>query len=498
MLILAVGVGLMILLATLLVAVKNRHFILYSLAGTVSIVGINVHVGGTIYLSRLTVLLFLIAVLVRAGLGVREHIPARFLTAFVALFALILAFQLLSTLLSNQVADGLRQVVIYVGTMVIFTVVIVVADSTEAIVRSIKVYLVTGIIQGFYGLYQVVGKPFGWPTYQRLMAGIPTANDRTLDGYVYSGSYDAFRASGFFPADVSHYAGYMVGVLLLAIAFVVYDRRRMLPYAALLFGTIGLLFSLSRSGILAFVVFGLPTLLYLLSRIRPMGKVVYRTFVIPGLAGLIVLGVAGPLILKYNDIKLPNVSEILGSRLVDLLDPGSNRKESMSEHLETRLAGLDATASSPLIGVGLGVNASPWYSDTYQRGWAGSHSHHLDILGQTGVIGAGLQFLLMALVGVYMWRGLMVTRGRGVERHVLAGVLASYVAILFGNFMYSYFLNDFVWFLMAAGVALSRLMILEARKARIALAAEAPIAHHDTSHQDASYPNGPGLIPVKP
>lgn len=46
----------------------------------------------------------------------------------------------------------------------------------------------------------------------------------------------------------------------------------------------------------------------------------------------------------------------------------------------------------------------------------GAHSHHLDILGQTGLIGAGLQFIFMAL----------------------AGLLYAYIAIIFGNFMYHF------------------------------------------------------------
>lgn len=51
---------------------------------------------------------------------------------------------------------------------------------------------------------------------------------------------------------------------------------------------------------------------------------------------------------------------------------------------------------------------------------------------------------------------------QGQGQYILAGLLASYIAIIFGNFMYHYFTLDFVWFLMGCGVALSRLLILEA------------------------------------
>ena len=449
-------------------AAIRPHIILYALAATVSLVGINIHLGVTLYLSRVFILLFLISILIRAAVGKSVRFPSGFLAAFLVLFALILFFQVTSVFFSSRIPDGLRQISIYLSAMALFVVVIVLGDSTEAIVKAIKVYLVTGLVQGLYGLYQVVGSPFGWPTYQTLMAGIPTANDRTLDGYVYSSIYQTFRATGFFPADVSHYAGYMAGVLILAIALMVHNRRLLLPYVVLVFGSMGLIFSLSRSGLLAFIVFGLPSLFFLLSRIRPVARVLYRSFAIPGLLALILVGVVGPVVLSSSNIDLPNPAEIISSRLDDLFEPSSTTGESMGEHVATRLAGLDATASSPLIGVGLGVNASPWYSQRYERGWAGSHSHHLDILGQTGIIGAVLQFLFMFLVGAYMWRGLLAKRDRSLERHLLAGLLAAYIAIIFGNFMYSYFLNDFVWLLMGCGVALSRLQILDARKERIA------------------------------
>ena len=64
--------------------------------------------------------------------------------------------------------------------------------------------------------------------------------------------------------------------------------------------------------------------------------------------------------------------------------------------------GIDAFLSSPIIGVGLGVNASPWYSKKYQAGWAGSHSYHIDKLGQTGLVGIIIEWILMFMILKYM------------------------------------------------------------------------------------------------
>jgi hypothetical protein len=455
-----------VVLAVAAVTIRPR-IILYGLAAFVSIVGVNIHVGATLYLSRVFVLLFLASLLVKTALGARVQVSPRLLGPFVLIFALMLFFQLVAAFTSPQVADGVRVVFIYVSAMLIFFAVIIVADTQEAVVRAVYIYLAAGIFQALYGMYQVVGAPFAWPTYQTFMAGIPTANDRTDDGFLYAGAYEAFRATGFFSADVSHYAGFMAGIIVLAVALIVYNRRAIFPYIAAIFGAAGLIFSLSRSGMVACVVFGFPSLFFVLSRIRPLGKVIYQSIVIPGAIGAVLALTLGHFILTSYGIELPNMWEIISTRFADLLTPGSNSTESMGEHLATRIAGLKAFASSPVLGVGLGVNEMPWFETYAERGWGGSHSHHLDVLGQTGLVGLSLQFLFMGIVGAYMWRGFSITRDQSRERYVLGGLLANYLAIFFGNFLYAYFMQDFVWFIMGAGVALSRLRILEAtRKGR--------------------------------
>lgn len=44
------------------------------------------------------------------------------------------------------------------------------------------------------------------------------------------------RAFGFL-SDVNHYGGYLVGVILLALAYLIYNRRDKLAYCALIAGT---------------------------------------------------------------------------------------------------------------------------------------------------------------------------------------------------------------------------------------------------------------------
>ena len=49
-----------------------------------------------------------------------------------------------------------------------------------------------------------------------------------------------------------------------------------------------------------------------------------------------------------------------------------------------------------------------------------------------------------------------IKRVRRDHRLILAGLFSSIIFIIFGNLFYHFFLNDFVWYLFATGIALSR------------------------------------------
>lgn len=452
------------MLVLLLFLKSSPVFSVYVLAAVVSLVGLNIHVGITFYLSRIVMIFFIISLLVWARVGKQIRFPAKSVSNYIILFGLLLIFQFSSAIFSDHFLDGLRQIFIYISLMTLFLIVIIVGSKVEIIIKAIKIYLVTGLVQGLYGMYQVIGGPFGWPTYQILMAGIPVANDRTVDGYYFSGAYQSFRAIGFFPADVNHYAGYMAGIVLLAIALLVHSRRSFFLNAVLFVGIMALLFSASRSGILALIIFGIPSLFFLLWHVVPVSQRSYWKLT-KSLTPVVMIGLMlATTTIVAMKLDLNNVLDSIITRFSDLLNAGGDENESMAEHILSRLLGLDAWFSSPILGVGPGVNASPWFSEKYNVGWAGSHSHHINMLGDSGLMGASLEWLLMCIVTRYMWRGLFVRRENTLERYLLAGLMAAYVTIIFGNLFYSYYLNDFVWFLMACGVALSRAMLVEAYK----------------------------------
>ena len=442
---------------------SNSSIFFYILSGVVALVGINFHFGMTFYLSRLFIIVFLIGLLVRLSLKASIYIN-KVALVFGALFFLILFQHFISVIISERVYDGLRQIFIYLGVMSLFIIILSMNFQTTTIIKGLKIFLAIGLFQGVYGIYQVIGGPFGWPTYQSIMSFIPTANDKTVDGFLYSGAFGLFRAYGFFPGDVSHYAAYMATIVTLTISFIMSDPRSKYLKIVLFISVLALLLSLSRSGLLALILFGLPALFFLTVKLKVISNKSYLIFFLYLCGSIVALMIFGPKIGDLIGFDTSHLFETVNRRIYDLVNAGQDPQGSMSIHILTRLMALDAFTLNPFFGTGLGVNASPWFSETYSAGWAGSHSHHFDILGQTGILGAFLEWFFMLLVAQYMWRGLKLKQALIHEKLILAGLFSTFILIIFGNILYHYFLNDFVWYLMGTGVALSRAMIIDSNK----------------------------------
>lgn len=422
--------------------------ILYGLGLFASFISVNVHFGMTFYVTRIMLICLFMSITLRFTLNVRGGFSSRIDPRFIFLFFGILFVQLVGVILMTpNKADGFRQMFIYFSMMLIFLSILILGRQISDILKAIYFYLCFGIVQGCVGVYQVVGFMIGLPMYQDFLVGIPNGNPRNTMRVWWDGPAGVPRAFGFL-ADSNHYAGYLVGVILLSLALIVWNRRAIFPYIVLCASSAGLVFSLSRSGMVTLMLFGVPSLLFLLRYarfpiffVRPLIKICFI---------LILLRICiDPIFDYYPQINSLDPWHILTTRLHHL----SEQDVTFQSHVSTRLAALDAFTQYPILGIGL---ATIWYSKSYDAYFGGSHSHHLDALGHTGIFGACLEWAFMGLVGLYLWRGLVCSLPLSQERAVMAGLLATFCAIFLGNFFYHYYLNDFVWFLMGCGVALSR------------------------------------------
>ena len=447
----------------------DSDLIFYILSGVVSLVGINVKYGITLYLSRFFIILLLVGLLIKLLLRGSTFHPYinKTATIFGTLFLLILFQHFVSSIISERALDSVRQVFIYTFVMILFIIIVNIDLEVATIIKGLKIFLAVGLFQGLYGIYQVIGGPFSWPTYQSIMYFLPTAGDKTVNGHLFSGSYKLFRATGFLPGDVSHYATYIASIITLTVTFLINDRRSMYLKTVLFISFVALMLSLSRTGLLSLLIFGLPSLFVLTLKLKVVSIKFYTT-VFKYSCGLIIIFIfIGPILTEFWSVDISRYTEVIGRRMADLVRVGIDKEGSMHIHIYSKLMALDALSLNPFFGVGLGVNASPWFSEAYNLGWAGSHSHHLDILGQTGLSGAMLEWFFMYMVGHYIWRGVHIKQAPINERLILAGLFASFILIIFGNFLYHFFLNDYVWYLLAVGVALSRAMHLKYNKTRI-------------------------------
>lgn len=450
--------SLIAILAIILLVVNKPHLILYWLGLSVSLIAVNIHIMGfTFYLWRLMFVLIVIAWIVRSALGARGGFNLNIDRRYLLLFSGTIIVQTISSIYAVSAQEAFRQQLIYLSMMAVFLSVIILGTRTSDIIKALKYYLVFGIVQGLVGIYQVVGGLLGWPMYQDLMIGWTVGNARNLEGEFWFGSLMP-RAFGFL-SDVNHYAGYLVGVLLLAIALFVWNRRKLMPSIVLIVCSIGLMLSLSRSGIITFII-GLIVLKLLFHLAGMRSQWIIRAALIMSIVPAIFFFAASINEGMSNAIgdKI-NYKAVIAERVEDISTIGDTLGGSVEVHILTRLLALDAWITHPLFGVGMGVNAAPWYSEKYQEIWRGAHSHHLDALGQTGLLGACLEWLFMGLVGITMWRGLKASQKNSQERAVLVGLLTAYIAIILGNLFYHYYLNGFVWFIMGCGVALSRIVI---------------------------------------
>lgn len=444
---------------------RLRKITLYSLAIVCSLVAFNVHVGFTIYPARLVTMLFLASCLAMAAVRGGRLRAGPWDRRFLMLFAALLIIQMVSLLGASDVLAGLRKMTIYVFLMMLFLAVQLAASNSRGIMDSLWLFMAMGTFQGLFGLYQVLGYSLRWPMLLAWLSFIPAGNPKHRLAAIV-GEDGVPRAFGTI-TEPNNYAGFMLLVLILALAWLLEWKRlrpqwRWLLMLSLLFTGIGMVLANSRSGVAT-----------LLGGCAILGAIAYWKRLVRGAhllrAVLVVLlliptatvAVASIGVFQTRAGTSANVIQSFAYRASLLVTPDDPySQQSVAGHLRSRLLALEMLSRSPALGVGVG-NFGGYYSSDLRTGNTGSHSHHLDALAETGIIGAVAEWLVMGLVAATMVRGLRAAPRHSPESTWLVGLLSGFLAVVAGNLLYHYYLNEFVWFLMAAGVALSQRLLRE-------------------------------------
>ena len=109
----------------------------------VSLVGLNINFGVTLYLSRLFIAIFLIGLLI--SLSVRGPSYRLYINKLAAVFSIILALILIqhfmSVIISERVEAGLRQILIYSAVMILFIIILSINLQISTIIKGLKIFL---------------------------------------------------------------------------------------------------------------------------------------------------------------------------------------------------------------------------------------------------------------------------------------------------------------------------------------------------------------------
>jgi len=451
------------------------------MAAVSSLTAFSVHVGFTIYLSRVVTVLFLASLLLSAANRDGRLRIGKVHRGLIALFGLLLFVQSGSLLIAPNKTAALSKILIYVFLMTEFSVIQLASTNARILIRGLWLYISMGVFQAIFGIYQVVGFFKGWPMLLSLMDFLPAGNpNHRLGAIVDEAGFP--RAFGTV-TEPNNYAGFMVIVLICAVVLLlnwkrVTGNRRL--FLLIVFGSSlsGIVLSGSRSGLIT-VTAAVPLVAIFshggrIFRGAHPFKMVPAALVVSGLligilfmAGRIVTGQGMErtvLAALANRVSLLWRSE---GPLADYSDIEGHVSD-IEGHVRSRMLGLEAFSRNPILGVGVG-NFGEYYSAELQEQNLGSHSHHIDVLAETGLMGALIEWSIMGVTLVTMLRGVRAAYPGSSIQIWLLGMASAYAGIIFGNLLYHYYLNDFVWYIMATGVSLAQQAIAVRRGSTITL-----------------------------
>jgi O-Antigen ligase len=461
-------VFLTICFAYLYIICTKPQITLLIFAGVNSLTALSIQVVINLYLTRVAALAFLISLLIKSnrGLAKKPRIVAD--KNMVMLFLLQMGWQLITLQLVSDIPSGLTRMSSYIFLMLEFSITYHLSLGNLALIdKSLWIFLWTGALQGLHGVYQIIGLYQGWPMLLTYLDALPSVNERyRMEAMIDEhGSLRAFSTFG----DPNIYAGYLVAVLMFLLNWLIRRNRidKNVRYMSLIIMTImiilGMLLSGSRSAFLALVAGLITTIVvWMKEKEYTFGFRLKRIFLRPAIIGslflLMFLAVSSLNILPSELNIVESWSTRLSGLQSILFQDGNSYSESLQGHKLTRLLGLEIFMRNPIMGCGIG-NFGSYYSQELRYSQVHSHSHFLDTLAETGLVGSFIEWSIILYVLYTVYRGISVSKKNSSEKVWLSGLFSSIVTIVMGNFGYMYYLQNFVWFELAIGLSLSQMVI---------------------------------------
>ncbi|NCN07900.1 radical SAM protein [Candidatus Falkowbacteria bacterium] len=257
----------------------------------------------------------------------------------------------------------------------------IVLNSQIKIKFILRSLLLAGLLQSILGLWQFLSQQVVASKWLGVASHLPLDINSSVVGAL---DQRWLRAYGTLPHP-NIFGGFLVICFLAGVYLYINEstnKRKLLVSISLVFITVGLFFSFSRSAWLAAVIAYFTCLMILIYKKRFLDLIKISTYLL-----LILV----PLLVIYKPLILTRLSNT--ERL---------EEKSIEQRVDSLFEAKDVFLTQPILGVGLGNYTN--YLVTFRPGSPGwhyqpAHNIYLMILAELGIIGFGLFILLILLAG---------------------------------------------------------------------------------------------------
>ncbi len=319
-------------------------------------------------------------------------------------FLLQIAFVLVSAAVPILKGDKI-QLIQYIKTtshFLLYTVIVFIAFTykieNKVWIRIIRIWLISSILINLFGIYQLFARiydlPFAFFEYNTFSSQLRTADGEGTLKQATLKLENFYRATSIFK-EPSGLASFNLTILIFVFFPFIHKlksffRNKLLNLFILSLSlvTILLTYSLTAASVIFFLMLGF----FLLTGFRFAGK-----FLLYILIAFIILALSDNYIEKYVDISVMEMFWDRISRLLTTFDPDKYAvAESLPQRMKSASVALSVWATSPIIGVGMGLLAFNTHTDiTF------ADSSFFMVISQMGILGA-LAFVLM--LGVLLFK----------------------------------------------------------------------------------------------
>jgi len=373
-------------------------------------------------------LVFLIVYIKKVGKEKFEKAASEFVKdRFFLLLAFIWLVRVISISFSQNLKASLSLLAFYTSVIILYLILrFVLVKSRFFVFQIIRVYVYVGILIGLYGLLQ-------WLLHFTSII---------LPGVLVGGDYIRIPGTYF---DANHFPAYLASLapLVLVFGWLTKDPyKKVLSWLIFFILTIVVLYTFSRSGVIAF---GFATIsLLILSIYFGFLKKVVPLIVILVLTSAVVF-----------------VSDRTPKSLLDRARSVFNTSEKSTIAHRLLISGeIELFLENPILGVGYGGFSEKFRATKYglehlkidpnPQIRLPPHSVWFETLTETGLAGIIPYSIFMASVLIYLFKFIKQTSNKIIRLYGI-GIFSGIVGVLTGGLFYSYNL-EFFWFIIFLGI----------------------------------------------